>query len=295
MNQKELAPLFSPAHTLPGRLLMATPQEFRRLVGRRVTDSHIFLLVCRGGLTLSVNGKEHEMRACSFLDVLDWVECSVQSVSGDLEAWCLLPSFEFTRESLNSLKPFSEDYLLNRIYAPVLPISGAECGILERQMRLLEAAVADLGHLFRLEMARTYFKSMMLELGNITQKRRAAEGRSASAISKRDAVMMDFMRLVRKHCVEEHGVDFYAGRLCVSAKHLSRVIREMMGKTPHEIICNELLQKALELLKDNGTPVQEISAALHFSEQAAFCKFFKKHTGMAPSEYRKKADMNSRG
>lgn len=289
MNQKELTYLFNSTRTLPGRLLIVAPQEFRRLVGRRITDSHIFLLVCRGSLTLSVNGKEHEMRACSFLDVLDWVECCIHTVTDNLGAWCVIPSFEFTRESLNSLKPFSDDYLLDRIYAPALTVSETECGILERQIRLLYSSVTDLTHRYRNELAQTYFKSMMLELGNITQKYcRMEENRTASAISRRDTIMMDFMRLVRKYVVEEHGVDYYAGRLYVSPKHLSRVIREVMDKTPHEIICNELIQKALELLKDNKTPVQEISAALNFSDQAAFCKFFKKHVGMAPSEYRKR-------
>lgn len=288
MNQKELAYLFHSSRTLPDRLLIVSPHEFRRLIGKRITDSHIFLLVCKGNLTVVVNGNELEMKAFSFLDVLDWVEVCIKSACHDLEAWLLIPSFEFTRESLNSLKPFPEEYLINRIYMPVLRISENECGILERQLRLLESSITDLSHYYRHELARTYFKSMMLELGNITFKYRTENERTPAAISKRDMIMMDFIRLVRKHCIENHGVDFYAGKLCVSAKHLSRVIHEMMGKTPHEIICNELLQKAMEQLKDNKTPIQEISAALNFSDQAAFCKFFKKHTGVAPSEYRKR-------
>lgn len=287
MNPKELAYLFKPSYILSDRLLIASPPELHKLVGKRITDSHIFLLVCRGSLTVAVNGKEYKMKACSFLDVLDWVEFSIQTTDNALEAWCLMPSFEFTRESLNSWKPFSEEYLLNRIYMPVLPISENECGILERQLRLLESSLSDPTHCYRQELACTYFKSMMLELGNITLKYKQENSQTESVISKRDMIMMDFMRLVRKHCVQKHNVDFYADRLCISAKHLSRVIHEMMGKTPHDIICNELLQKALEQLKDNKKPIQEISAAFNFSDQASFCKFFKKHVGMAPSEYRK--------
>lgn len=287
MNHNELTYLFRPSHVLADRLLLVSPQEFRRLARRRITDSHVFILVCNGSLTVSVNGTDHEMRACSFLDVLDWAELSVGHTSDDLRAWCMMPGFDFTRGALKSLKPFPGTYMLNRIYRPVLSISAQDCATLEKQFLLIESAVSATSHCYRLELAQTYFKSMMLELGNIARQYSNEGQPDAITLSKRDMIMMGFMKLVHQYYEREHNVDFYAGRLCVSSKHLSRVISEVMGRTPHDIICNELLHKAMEQLKDNKMPIQEISTSLHFSDQASFCKFFKKHTGVSPSEYRK--------
>lgn len=98
--------------------------------------------------------------------------------------------------------------------------------------------------------------------------------------------MRSFLKLVWKYYRTEHNVDFYAARLCLSSKHLSRVVRGKLGKTPHAVIRDELLQRASYLLKDTKISVQDISAELHFSEMAAFCKFFKKHTGMSPTSFR---------
>lgn len=128
----------------------------------------------------------------------------------------------------------------------------------------------------------------MLELGNMAFARLKGDNVHSSALSKRDVIMVSFIRLVRQYFRTEHLVDFYARELGISSKHLSRIIKEVMGKTPHDVICHELIQYAMTLLKADKFSIQGIAADLHFSDQASFCKFFKKWTGMTPGEYRKK-------
>mgnify|MGYP002225161126 FL=1 len=40
-------------------------------------------------------------------------------------------------------------------------------------------------------------------------------------------------------------------------------------------------------LKDYNASIKDIAGELNFSDQAAFSKFFKKHDGRSPSDYRK--------
>ena len=105
-------------------------------------------------------------------------------------------------------------------------------------------------------------------------------------ISKRDHITLNFMKLVSKHFMEEHNIDFYAEALCISTKHLTRIVKGMTGKTPHTIICNELIHQAMAMLENDSIPVSQIAEELHFSDQAAFCKFFKKHKKVPPMAYR---------
>lgn len=65
----------------------------------------------------------------------------------------------------------------------------------------------------------------------------------------------------------------------------------MLGKTPHDIICGEITHCAMAMLKDDKIPVRQIAEELHFSDQASFCKFFKKQMGIPPMVYRKKITM----
>lgn len=53
------------------------------------------------------------------------------------------------------------------------------------------------------------------------------------------------MKLVSKHFAKEHHIEFYADSLCISIKHLTRVIKEMIGKTPHTVICDEITHQAM--------------------------------------------------
>lgn len=60
-----------------------------------------------------------------------------------------------------------------------------------------------------------------------------------------------------------------------------------MSKSPRDIIHQVLAVEARLLLKNPNLNVSEVAAQLKFSDQASFSKFFKKHTGRSPLEYRK--------
>ena len=111
---------------------------------------------------------------------------------------------------------------------------------------------------------------------------------SASYISKQDLIILNFMKLVSTHFATEHQLDFYANALCISVKHLPRTVRKMTGKTPHTIICDEILGHALHMLDDDSIPISRIAEELHFADQASFCKFFKAQKKKSPMEYRRR-------
>lgn len=105
--------------------------------------------------------------------------------------------------------------------------------------------------------------------------------------SREEELTTAFFTLVREHFKEHHNVQFYANQLFVTRKYLSRVIKKTMAKTPRDIINQVLLIEAKLLLKNSGANVNEVTSILNFSDQAIFSKFFKKHSGKTPSEYRK--------
>lgn len=286
MNQKELFTLFPPACMLADRVLLIPPSEFWKLEGRSIDNCRIFLLVCKGNLKLFINETEHEMQACSFLDLLDGMTVRIQSASPDLSAYCLLPQYEFVSESLKNLRPGPDNYFLERIYFPILQLTEEEKDVLEEQMKLLAANLGKPDHYYRQELALVYFKSFMLEGGNIMFTHSKEMDEKNYNISKQEMTLLNFMKLVWVNFKTEHNIEFYADKLCISPKHLSRITKENLNKTPHEIIRDEIIHHAMSLLDDNNIPVQQISDMLGFSDQAAFSKFFKKHKQLSPMAYR---------
>lgn len=105
--------------------------------------------------------------------------------------------------------------------------------------------------------------------------------------SNRSKVIFDrFMRLVMEFHTEHRNVGFYAEKLCLTPKYLSKIIKSASGRSAPEWIDSYVILEAKNLLKYSGTPIKEIVYQLNFPNQSVFYKFFKAHTGMTPTEYR---------
>jgi AraC-like DNA-binding protein len=68
--------------------------------------------------------------------------------------------------------------------------------------------------------------------------------------------------------------------------YLSRVIRQLFGKTPRTVMRERQLSEAKRLLAVTSLDVQEIAAASAFGDSTTFFRFFKRAEGMTPGEYR---------
>ena len=93
MTQKELYPLFPSTCSLDGCVLLLTSRELVRLIGRKMADIRLFLLVRTGCLSLRIDDEFHEMRANAFLDLLEGVQVEFLDFSTDLQVWCLIPNY----------------------------------------------------------------------------------------------------------------------------------------------------------------------------------------------------------
>ena len=106
--------------------------------------------------------------------------------------------------------------------------------------------------------------------------------------SRKEIIFESFYKLVQSHHKEHRSVEFYAGKLNLTPKYLTTVIREMTGKTAHEWIHEYVILSAKAILKSTSLTIQEISNQLSFANQSFFGKYFKQQTGMSPGEYRKR-------
>jgi len=69
--------------------------------------------------------------------------------------------------------------------------------------------------------------------------------------------------------------------------HLSNTIKDVTGKSPCDICNAKTIDFAKQLLNNNDITIASVARKLTF-DPTNFTKYFKKHTGKTPSEYRKK-------
>lgn len=81
-------------------------------------------------------------------------------------------------------------------------------------------------------------------------------------------------------------VSDYAHMLNVTPNYLNKTVKQHTHRTAIDWIEIARLNKAKQLLKDRNIPVSEIAGRVGIPDQSYFSRFFKKKTGMTPSQYR---------
>lgn len=142
----------------------------------------------------------------------------------------------------------------------------------------------DRGNIFRNTIIRNRLQNVLLEAFDKTQ-RFAPDVHSQTGTTRQADLFQRFVALVHEHCTEQREVAFYADRLCISTRYLSTIIRSVAHSTAKEFIDRSVVLEIKMLLGSTELSVQEIAYRLHFPE-SYLGRFFKKHTGVSPTEFR---------
>jgi AraC-like DNA-binding protein len=108
-------------------------------------------------------------------------------------------------------------------------------------------------------------------------------------------VIRKFNLLVEKNFKSEHSVSFYAQQLCKSPKTLSNLFAIFNQKTPSQIIQERITVEAKRLLYYTDRSIKHITFELGFEDVAYFSNFFKKNTGVSPSDFRNSPKGSKKG
>ncbi len=82
-------------------------------------------------------------------------------------------------------------------------------------------------------------------------------------------------------------VGYFADKCCYSTKYFGELVKTETGRTARDFINNRILASAKKLLADESESITSVSKRLGFEYPQHFVRFFKTHTGVTPSEYRK--------
>jgi AraC family transcriptional regulator len=73
----------------------------------------------------------------------------------------------------------------------------------------------------------------------------------------------------------------------MNVHHFSRLFKRSTGLAPHQYLGNMRLERAKRMLADGGAPVIEIAYEIGYANPSQFSAFFRKRTGLSPTEFRR--------
>lgn len=131
--------------------------------------------------------------------------------------------------------------------------------------------------------------ALMVQVGRISRLTEASDTHSHYTISRKAMQIEKFRSLIDQNFRREHAPQAYASEVGVTVGQLSRLCREVLGKSSQEVINDRLLQESQRELIYTSLPVKQLAGMLGFDDDAYFSRFFRKHMGVTPKVFRAEA------
>lgn len=251
----------------------------------RVEALSIFL-VLEGSIDITINHTDYHLPANSQLDLIHMLTFRNLRLSPDFRGYNITISKGFLSEVMRESKRLPISCFITRRQNPVQQLPPKEVQLLEEIILRIQRNIDRPHHLHHRDLIMNEIRSLFMEFGDNMVQQLNQQG-TLPELPNKEEIISRFLFLLDSHCKEEHSVAFYAEKLCITPEYLSKILKAFSGKTVNKWIDEALMREAQIYMRNLNLSVQQIADALNFSDQSAFGKFFKKHSGMTSVEYRK--------
>jgi AraC-like DNA-binding protein len=240
------------------------------------------MVVDKGWMTFHYNGRELTLHPNDLYVYSPGLPVTIIATSDDFHGYCLMADEHVTIEA-----PSVHD-LLHLAYLPIVQLhepkqtlaSDAAQHLITKMREIIGYLHSD--HIYKGEVLRMLYSIFLLDLQN-AQNSAIVHRQTPQRVEE---IFIGFIRLLPRYFAEHHDIAFYADRLHISPVYLSRVVRQVTGRTVVDYINQMLLMEASFLLRTSSMSITQIADRLHFADTPSFSKFFSRLKGMSPREYR---------
>jgi transcriptional regulator GlxA family with amidase domain len=116
-----------------------------------------------------------------------------------------------------------------------------------------------------------------------------------ATIRHRTSLFDDAVAIVETEFAADLSLDDIARRVASSRRQLQRAYAEIGDTTFREHLTGVRMDRAAEMLQTRGLTVREVAHRVGYRQPAQFAKAFRRHHGLAPSDFRASRRFGSRG
>ncbi len=136
------------------------------------------------------------------------------------------------------------------------------------------------------ELIKLYLSTFLMEI------KKSADFIKKKQFTAAERITLEFKRLLSLSALKQKSVFSFAQDLNVSPNHLNKSVKAVTGKSASLLIDEMLLLEAKVMIRLNKMSFSEIGFEIGFEDPSYFGRFFKKHSGMTPTEFRKMIDLS---
>lgn len=246
-------------------------------------DMSMAIIYDCGEAASKINMKHYHIKAPAVLIMMHGQTIEPISYSEDLQSRAIVMSASFTER----LFAGSTDIQAHSLYTSIMsnPIINFEKdqNVFSQYYDLLLNVARSPHSEFKIQSAHHLTLAMFYGYSHMKHDMTTAN----EGTTRQEEIYSAFIDSLGENFKTARDIGYYADKLCITAKHLSQVVKEVSGKTALEIIEDYVLTECKALLLSTTMSIQEISDELNFPSQSVFGKYFKRLTGLSPKAYRK--------
>lgn len=240
----------------------------------------VFVLVTAGEVTVEIDSRPYTLQPSTLLTLLPSHLLQTITFAPDLQCLTLSFLFDTMADFPCMLQPCISEQIQRIPFIRLIPEDAVRLSALHADILRHHRITA---HPFYQEVLRAQLFIFTAEVSTLYA------ARPIQPFATRNEELTDgFFHLLHENFHTIRTPDFYASRLCISPKHLARVIRNVTGKVPSYWIADFTVREAKMFLRSSSLTVTEISEQLNFSNSSFFARYFKRAAGVSPGEYRGK-------
>lgn len=241
----------------------------------------IFALCIEGSITVSINLMDTEIKQGDFVTLLPGT--IIQFYGQKEKVRIGFAGFsEHCLNGVNIIQSTMNSYS-KIIEAPVIPLNEPIASYFKDYFSLL-ARISTGPYMPKTRMAQSVLNMFLYGINELYSNR--PESQQNRIKSRKEEICREFIQLVIENYTTERRAQFYAEKLGISLQHLSTTIKLVTGKNVLDLIAHVVIIDIKAKLKSTDMTIQEIAYSLNFPSASFFGKYFKRHMGMSPLEYR---------
>jgi AraC family transcriptional activator of pobA len=241
---------------------------------------YILLFITQGSGTHTIDFKEYPV-APNHIFFMAPGQVHSWELSEDTAGFILFFTQEYYQQEFPQKKLYNYPFFNALLHQPYLRVSATEEAALLWILQHMQVELAG-QQLMQANMLRLYLDMLLILLAREYQSLGIGVQAPGGTLSE----LQTLENLIDLHYKDHLPVSFYADQLHVTARQLNETCKRSLNKTATALIQERILLEAKRLLVHADLTSSQIAAYLGYMDTPYFFRFFKKHIGLTPEQFR---------